>query len=929
MSQLRHIFTSILKAISPRQVYLVIDALDECREEQAGSQGREGLLQIITKDSALAHVKWIVSSRRNPLIVQRLKKTSTALSLELNERSVHAAVEEYIKHKVRLLSEIKDYEEGISERVESLLSSKAQSTFLWVALACQMLEVGGGWDPVGLLDGFPRGLDALYCRMLDEVQPRELCEQILAVMLTVFRPVSLLELQALVPLFPKQGNNSEFAKLVQDEAWFIRYHRREIEQSPTLVYAALLFSPDNSMMKKTYNTETPTWVTINTRMEDSLSHNLQSMEGHTEDIVDISFSYDSSLIVSGSFDETVRVWDVVTGESIHVLHGHTGYISSVTFSGSNYQIASASIDKTIRIWDGKQGEIINTLHVFESSEVEASSLALSNDGEFVACGFIDEGVQVWNTKTGFCIWIINNGWWKSQPRPLIDTCVTISRCGRFLASSNFRTASVWDMEQRKNLLEIASKGCNFFPFVRFSSEANLWMVDGNRYMLVDLRTKAIHKIVNKSEMILYDARVSGDRDQLSTPCRDLLTTESDSRVLDWIERLDKISKSIILSPKGNLLASTTGQQIKVWDLPFRNPTSPLFDKFPSSLLCHKISFSPDGLFVFSNPYDLSPEEDLPMSIWHFETGQLQRTIGHKSTLLSTPVISPSGAMVAYNQGRGDRLAIEDMKTGARYHQLEIRTRGNMHRLTGGVFCAHDKFLVLFSLWGINVYYIREEKSIWLSTVPTFHAVFSKDSQYLAVNQDSCIRIWDTATWKFKSTLRVPASVLSPEACIRELVFSNDSSSLALSWYQRSHVSTTRISVWKLFNEEDPQTFELDDPCDILSFDKELSTIETNIGIFELTPKGPCRNGYGLSKDRQWVIWCTERVLWLPPEFRPCDSIVRQCYAVYAGHKIAIGLASGGVLHLQFDPAGPGSHSNAVSVRAQDSALTPMLSLAGC
>ncbi|KAL3608860.1 hypothetical protein FPOAC2_03871 [Fusarium poae] len=212
LSQLRKIFRSVLAALSHRHVCLAVDALDECVE------GQRELLETITENSRLPHVKWIVSSRPKPLITEHLERVSASINLEQNESSVSGAVTEYIKHKTAALFDLKQYEETMMQGVMEILSSKAQTTFLWVSLACQMLANRESFDPVGLLRDFPSGLDSLYGTMLKEIRSAsrsKLYQQIIAVVLTVLRPVSLQELQLLSPLFPKPLRDDKMIEVIQ------------------------------------------------------------------------------------------------------------------------------------------------------------------------------------------------------------------------------------------------------------------------------------------------------------------------------------------------------------------------------------------------------------------------------------------------------------------------------------------------------------------------------------------------------------------------------------------------------------------------------------------------------------------------------------------------------------------------------------------
>jgi WD40 repeat protein len=63
------------------------------------------------------------------------------------------------------------------------------------------------------------------------------------------------------------------------------------------------------------------------------------------------FSNDNKFIISGSGDETLKLWDVQTGECLKTFKGHSGCVFSVSFSNDNNFIISGSQDKTLKLWD--------------------------------------------------------------------------------------------------------------------------------------------------------------------------------------------------------------------------------------------------------------------------------------------------------------------------------------------------------------------------------------------------------------------------------------------------------------------------------------------------------------------------------------------------------------------------------------------------
>ena len=66
-------------------------------------------------------------------------------------------------------------------------------------------------------------------------------------------------------------------------------------------------------------------------------------------------------MASGSFDNTIGVWRVSSGERIKTLKGHYSFVQSVVFSADREYLASGSWDNTIGVWRVWSGERIKTL----------------------------------------------------------------------------------------------------------------------------------------------------------------------------------------------------------------------------------------------------------------------------------------------------------------------------------------------------------------------------------------------------------------------------------------------------------------------------------------------------------------------------------------------------------------------------------------
>jgi hypothetical protein len=195
---LMKIFTDIVGELT--YTCLLIDALDEC------TTGLSSLLGFIIQQIPVSQqVKWVISSRNWPEIYEPLQNATgiTPVSLELNAAAVSESVRSFVHYKVGKLAELKKYSNETQQKISNYLSSNSQGTFLWVSLVCQNLTRTSRWHALKTLESLPPGLNSLYNRMMRQVhesEDAELCKQLLATMSTVYRPITLVELQSCVDL---------------------------------------------------------------------------------------------------------------------------------------------------------------------------------------------------------------------------------------------------------------------------------------------------------------------------------------------------------------------------------------------------------------------------------------------------------------------------------------------------------------------------------------------------------------------------------------------------------------------------------------------------------------------------------------------------------------------------------------------------------
>ncbi len=122
--------------------------------------------------------------------------------------------------------------------------------------------------------------------------------------------------------------------------------------------------------------------------------------GHTEGVTSVDFSHDSRILVSGSHDRTVRLWDVVAATEIGRFTGHTDSVHDVAFNPDASIVASGGADNTIILWNVATDES-RVIHTGHTDGVDR--LDFSVDGRtLVSSGrdYEDTSLRFWDVATG-------------------------------------------------------------------------------------------------------------------------------------------------------------------------------------------------------------------------------------------------------------------------------------------------------------------------------------------------------------------------------------------------------------------------------------------------------------------------------------------------------------------------------------------------
>ncbi|KIM28632.1 hypothetical protein M408DRAFT_329391 [Serendipita vermifera MAFF 305830] len=116
------------------------------------------------------------------------------------------------------------------------------------------------------------------------------------------------------------------------------------------------------------------------------------LSGHTQKVYSIVLDHARNQACSGSMDSSVRIWNLATGQCVHVLTGHTSLVGLLGLSYS--YLVSAAADSTLRVWDPSSGELLHTL------AAHTGAITCFQHDEFKILSGSDGTLKMWDIRDG-------------------------------------------------------------------------------------------------------------------------------------------------------------------------------------------------------------------------------------------------------------------------------------------------------------------------------------------------------------------------------------------------------------------------------------------------------------------------------------------------------------------------------------------------
>ena len=482
----------------------------------------------------------------------------------------------------------------------------------------------------------------------------------------------------------------------------------------------------------------------------SLEVNL--LQGHEGPVMSVAFSPNGQHIISGSHDNTVRLWNAQTGTEIRQLD-HGSWVSAVAFSpddqhivsggndtvqlwnaqtgkmiwqaqqdqdevysvafspvrvvtsqGLGYVIASGNRDKTgrsdntVRLWDAQTGQPIG--QPLRGHKSTVSTVAFSPDGQRIASGSADGTVRLWDAQTGLSIGQPlqgHRGW---------ASAVAFSPDGqRIVSGSSDKTLRLWDAQTGQPIGEPLQGHQDGVNSVAFSPNGQC-IVSGS----------------SDGTLRLWDA-------QTGQPIGEPLRGH------------EGLVESVAFSPDGKHIVSVGGwdQMVRLWDV----ETGLLIGQpLQSQDAVYSVAFSPDGQRIVSGGADTT------LRLWNSLNGQpIGRPLRGHERLVHSATFSPDGQRIV--SGSWDQtVRLWDAQTR---QPIGEPLRGHESTVISVAFSPNGKTIVSSShdgtlrLWDAQTRQpigepLRGHRG------PVNAVAFSPDGQHMVSGSwDQTLRLWDAQT----------------------------------------------------------------------------------------------------------------------------------------------------------------------------------------
>ena len=460
----------------------------------------------------------------------------------------------------------------------------------------------------------------------------------------------------------------------------------------------------------------------------------EPMKGHSRKVLTLSFGgLMGDYLASGSEDQNIIIWDVERREKKYApLRGHSGPITSLAFRFFAQTLVSGSLDGTVRLWDVSTGE---TLHVFSASGMGGvySVACIDLEYRYILSGSEDGIIRMWDTKHRE----VPPKKYVGHMGKVISLAVADDPRGiRFASGSSDGKIRVWDVEREReivgghvNAIAVSPNG-EYLVSASENGTVSVWRIGTGELVLGPLEghSKRATSLSFSPDGLRFASGSEDGTVRIWNLAGYALTCSTEGQ---------QAVRAVCFSPDGNHVASGTNKSIQIWNSQSGELALNSFEGHSGSIT--STSYSPDGKRIVSG------SDAKTICIWDASNGTLLLTLQGHSTGISSVKYSHDGSHILSASGDGTVRFWDDNGKPAR-ESIKVH-EGSVVRV---YFSPDDTYVISVSrdeaahVWDISTGNLLFELNP-SSSIMSLVLLPSSDSKYIkfasATARDGLIRIY--------------------------------------------------------------------------------------------------------------------------------------------------------------------------------------------
>jgi WD40 repeat protein len=386
---------------------------------------------------------------------------------------------------------------------------------------------------------------------------------------------------------------------------------------------------------------------------------LRDLAGHIHGVTACVVTPDGRHIVSASYDETLKVWELVSGRVVATLQGHTNGVTACTVTPDGRHVVSASIDNMLKVWELESGREVATI---EGHPRAVTACVVTPDGRHVISASWDETLKVWELGTGRSV-VTLQGHIKR-----VNACAVTPDGRHVVSASADQTLKVWEL----------ASGCAVATLEGHTDVVNACTVTPDSRCLIsasDDQTLKVWELASGREMMTLEGHtdvvnactVTPDGRRVVSASRDrtLKVWElASGRVVATLEGHTRAVTACPVTPDGHYMVSASNDAtLKIWELKSERAVSTLAGHTDWVTAC---AVTPDGRHA------VSASADRTLKVWELGSGRVVATFERHTGVVTACAVTPDGRHVV-SASWDETLKVWELASGCAVATLEGHT----------------------------------------------------------------------------------------------------------------------------------------------------------------------------------------------------------------------------------------------------------------